>query len=153
MNTAKKVLISACLMGAKCRYDGGDNAVDLSRLMEMAELIPVCPEQLGGLRTPRTPAERIRDRVVTRDGDDVTQAYEKGAERVLEASVRRGVCCALMKERSPSCGSGEIYDGSFTHTRIPGDGVAAALLKANGIPVFGESRIADLLAFLEEETK
>ena len=142
------ILISACLLGVRCRYDGGSKPQEpILRLMEKYTLIPVCPEQLGGLPTPRVPAERRGDRVVTRDGRDVTAAYEKGAAEALRLAELFSCDAAILKERSPACGSGEIYDGTFTHTVVEGFGVAAELLEKNGIRVLGES---ELEAFLRE---
>ena len=139
------ILVSACLLGCPCRYDGKSkpNAAVLS-LMEEHTLIPVCPEQMGGLATPRVPAERNGAGVFTQSGDDVTDQYQRGAEEALRLATLYGCTCAVLKERSPSCGSGEIYDGSFSRTRIPGDGVTAALLKQNGIAVYGESEVDNL---------
>jgi len=140
------ILISACLVGVKCRYDGGAGKIaELSELMEKHTLIPVCPEQLGGLKTPREPAEIKGERVVTRDGRDVTHEYRRGAEETLRLARLYGCSCAIMKERSPSCGSGHIYDGTFSRTLTVGSGVTAALLEETGIKVFGESRICELL--------
>ena len=144
-----RILVSACLLGVNCRYDGGGKAIaGLEALMELAELIPVCPEILGGLPTPRTPSERRGGRVVTRDGGDVTAAFRRGAEEALKLAGLFGAKRALLKERSPSCGSGQIYDGSFSGGLTPGDGVAAELLKSRGIEVFGESRIGELIDIL-----
>ena len=141
-----KLLVSACLLGCPCRYDGRSKPlVGIGCLREKYKLIPVCPEQLGGLPTPRTPAEWCGSRIVTRDGRDVTEAYQKGAQAALELCLREGCTAALLKERSPACGSGRIYDGTFTHTLIPGDGAAAELLKKNGIRVCGESELDKLL--------
>ena len=107
------------------------------------ELIPVCPEQLGGLPTPRIPAERVGDKVLSRTGADVTAAFRAGAERALEAA--QGTGKALLKERSPSCGCTCIYDGSFTGQVIPGQGVTAELLARHGIKLYGESQVDELL--------
>ena len=143
------VLVSACLLGINCRYAGdGKRMEGLDRLMNRAQLIPVCPEIYGGLPTPRTPAERRGDRVINRDGADVTAQYGRGAEEALKLASLFDVKCALLKERSPSCGSGEIYDGSFTGRRIAGDGVTAELLKKRDIRVFGETELDELVAFL-----
>ena len=134
-----RLLVSACLLGAPCRYDGKAKKNEaVCALSEEFELIPVCPEALGGLPTPRTPSERRGERVVMRDGRDVTAEYRRGAETALEIARREGVSAAVLKERSPSCGSGEIYDGTFTGALVPGDGVTAELLRANGISVFSE---------------
>jgi len=140
------LLISACLMGAACRYDGGRNAVmGLDRLLDRYHLIPVCAEQLGGLPTPRVPAERQGNRVLNKDGQDVTAEFEAGAAEVLRLAKQFGCRKALLKERSPSCGHGLIYDGSFTGRKIPGSGVTAELLTRHGIQVYGESRWEALL--------
>jgi len=149
-----RIIVSACLLGVQCRYNGtGGELERMPELMELAELIPVCPEILGGLPTPRPAAERRGDRVVTCEGGDVTQEYLRGAQQSMHLAQRFNAQLALMKERSPSCGAGEIYDGSFTHTRVPGDGMTSALLKANGIEVYGESRIPELIERLKEENR
>ena len=141
-----KLLISACLLGIPCRYDGKSKPLAaISRLREKYELVPACPEQLGGLPTPRNPSERIGGRVLMADGTDVTAQYQTGARVALELCLRKGCVAAVLKERSPSCGSGEIYDGTFTHTILSGDGVTAELLKKNGIKVYGESELDELL--------
>lgn len=146
-----RILVSACLLGVQCRYDGGGKLIpELRELMEAAELIPVCPEIFGGLPTPRTPSERQGDRVVMRDGTDVTAEYKRGAEEAAALAERFGVRIAVLKERSPSCGSGEIYDGTFTGGKTAGDGVTAECLKARGIEVYGESRIGELIKRLKE---
>ena len=143
------LLISACLMGIKCRYDGGRKPLScLDELMEKHVLIPVCPEVLGGLPTPRVPAERIGEKVMTKDGRDVTANYEQGAQEALRLARMAGCTHALLKERSPSCGYGTIYDGTFTGGLCKGYGVCGELLKNHGIEVLGESRAHELL---EEE--
>ena len=140
------LLISSCLLGIKCRYDGGRKALGcLDELMEKHVLIPVCPEVVGGLPTPRVPAERIGDKVITKDGRDVTAEYEKGAQEALRLAQMTGCTHALLKERSPSCGCGVIYDGTFTGGLFEGDGVCGELLKKHGIEVLGESRAQELL--------
>ena len=147
-----RILVSACLLGVACRYDGKSKPHPaVLELQARHELIPVCGEIFGGLPTPRTPAERVGGRVLTEDGRDVTQEYHRGAEEVLALARRLDCKVALLKERSPSCGTGEIYDGSFTRTLTAGDGVTAELLRANGIAVFGESRLADLAEYLNRE--
>ena len=133
-----RILISACLLGARCRYDGVSKLQPwISDLAERHILVPVCPEQLGGLPTPRPPAERRGDRVMTRDGGDVTAQYRRGAEEALRLCRLLGCEAALLKERSPSCGSGMVYDGTFTGVLTAGEGVTAELLRAQGIPVYG----------------
>ncbi|MBQ9165843.1 MAG: DUF523 domain-containing protein [Oscillospiraceae bacterium] len=140
-----KILISACLLGIACRYDGKSKEYNgIRMLMERHQLIPVCPECYGGLPTPRPPAERQGDRVCTQAGMDVTAQYEKGAREALKLAEQFGCTWAILKEKSPSCGSGEIYDGTFSRSIIPGDGITAALLKENGIRVVGERQL-DLL--------
>ena len=141
------LLISACLLGVCCRYDGESKPImPIVALMERYHLVPICPEQLGGLPTPREPAELRGRAVVTNSGADVTAAFCRGAEQALHLARLFGCTAAVLKERSPSCGSGEIYDGSFSGRLTPGDGVTAALLRQNGIAVYGESEISTLLA-------
>ena len=145
-----KILVSACLLGENCKYSGGNNynqaVCDFAR---GHQVVPVCPEVLGGLPTPRPPAERQPDgRVVTREGVDVTEEYRSGAERALEIARAHGCTLALLKERSPSCGRGQIYDGTFSRTLVPGSGVAAQLLEEQGIAVYGESRLDELISQL-----
>ena len=141
----EKILVSACLLGLSCRYDGKEKPrKEIIALKEKYELIPFCPEIYGGLETPRTPSERVGDKVIMKDGRDVTENYRRGAEGALYLCKTMGIKKAILKERSPSCGSGKIYDGSFTGGLKDGDGVTAELLKKNGIEVFGESdAIAD----------
>ena len=147
-----RILISACLLGVPCRYDGASKPHPLAAaLAERHHLVPVCPEQLGGLPTPRPPAERVGERVLTRDGADVTEQYARGAAQAEELARLLGCRCALLKARSPSCGSGAIYDGTFTGRKVPGDGVTAARLKSAGIPVFDEEHWAEFLDFIKEE--
>lgn len=149
----EKVLISACLLGFECKYCGGSNKLterQLAALRERFRLIPVCPETAGGLPTPRDPSERLGDRVVSNQGRDVTAQYQKGAETALWLARRYDCKAALLKEKSPSCGSGQIYDGSFTGKLIPGDGVAAEELKKEGLIVFGESDTDLLITVFQE---
>ena len=139
--TAMNILVSACLMGVCCRYDQKSVPDGLViALRNKHQLIPVCPEQLGGLSTPRCPAEIKDGRVVTKEGKDVTANYELGAEMALKIAKDLGCRAAILKERSPSCGCGEIYDGSFSGNKIVGNGVTAKLLIQNGICVVGESK-------------
>ena len=140
-----KILISACLLGAFCRYDGASKPHPLAAaLAEHHTLVPVCPEQLGGLPTPRPPAERRGGKVVTQSGD-VTEQYRRGAEETMKLCKLFDCEAAVLKERSPSCGHGQVYDGTCSATLTAGDGVTAELLAAHGIPVYGESRIEELL--------
>lgn len=150
----KNLLISACLFGEKCRYDARDNLLDgLCKLKAKCRLFPVCPEVSGGLETPRNPSEIIGDRVVMNNGKDVTKQYKKGAELALRTALENGCDIALLKAKSPSCGSGKIYDGTFTSTLTDGDGITAALLKKHGIRVFNESQLDELLRLISEEEK
>ena len=143
----KKLIISACLLGEPCRYDGNSKPCESVKLLEKDYLLlSVCPECMGGLPTPRPPAELQADgRVVNREGIDVTACYRTGAEAVLEIAKREACYLALLKEKSPSCGKGKIYDGSFTGRLIRGNGVCAELLIGNGVRVFGEHEIEELL--------
>lgn len=139
-----KILVSACLLGLSCRYDGKSkpvDGIDRLRLQGQHTLIPFCPECMGGLPTPRPPAEIVGDRVISKEGVDVTAAYLRGAAETLRLMQLLGCDCAILKEKSPSCGHGLVYDGTFSGKLTPGDGITAALLTANGIPVYGESQI------------
>lgn len=148
--TLKKepVLVSACLLGEPCRYDGKSKPCEaVIRLEERYALIPICPEVMGGLPTPRPPAELQPDgRVVNCRKSDVTAEYRLGAERSLELGRLHGCRVAILKEKSPSCGKGQIYNGRFEGVLCRGDGVCAALLEQNGIRVLGESRVSELTA-------
>lgn len=134
-----KILVSACLAGIPCRYDGKSTPVPkIVRLVEEGLAVPFCPECAGGLETPRTPAEISGGRVLTRDGRDVTEAFEAGAVLAAAAAKEHGIVTAVLKSKSPSCGSGEIYDGSFTGRLVPGEGVTARALREAGINVITE---------------
>ena len=144
----ENLLISACLMGYECKYCGGSNRLaegELEALRAKYRLIPVCPESAGGLSTPRDPSERRGERVLSSKGVDVTSEYNKGADIAMYLARRYGCKTALMKAKSPSCGSGEIYDGTFTGTIVPGYGVAAERLEAAGIRVLSEDEIGKLI--------
>ena len=132
------IIVSACLAGYRCRYDGKTVPnEEIVALIKRGEAIPACPEMLGGLPCPRVPSERSADgtRVITREGGDVTEAFRIGAEETLRLARLYGCDRAILKARSPSCGRGLIYDGTFSGTLREGDGVAAALLRENGITV------------------
>lgn len=142
MENKPKKLCSACLLGVCCRYDGKSKPnKKVLNLTNTETLIPICPEQLGGLPTPRVASEQRDGRVVTKDGDDVTDNFERGAQQVLELAKIYGCSEVILKQRSPSCGCGQIYDGTFSGTIIEGDGVTAKLLKENGISVKTEEDI------------
>ena len=141
-----KIVISACLLGVRCRYDGGDSRNEAAiKHKETSELIPVCPEEAGGLPTPRPPAEIVggdgddvlngKAKVMTAEGIDVTDAYLKGAHHALKVAQSNSATHVILKARSPSCGCGDIYDGTFSGTLTTGDGVTTALLKRHGITV------------------
>ena len=137
-----KILVSGCLLGCQCRYKG--DGCENQRVLALAKdhvLIGICPEQMGGLPTPRDPAEIVGDRVITVRGKDVTEEYHRGAEAGLYLGLLNSVDCAILKANSPSCGKGMIYDGTFTGTKTEGNGVTAELLIKNGIPVFTEDEL------------
>ncbi|KUM04622.1 DUF523 domain-containing protein [Chromobacterium subtsugae] len=155
-----RLLVSACLLGQPVRYDGQAKAMapsDWEALRQRFEIVPACPECLGGLPTPRPPAEiRHGDgtavlqglaSVQTRQGQDVSQAFVNGARRALEIARRQGCQAALLKANSPSCGNLQIYDGSFAAVLSDGQGVAASLLEQHGIRVWNETQMGDLLAW------
>ncbi len=136
-------LVSACLAGVNCRYDGKDSANEkVMELVKQGKAIPVCPEQLGGLTTPRISCELINQpgaaRVINKEGVDRTDEFCLGAQRTLAIAKALGIRQAIMKSKSPSCGCGQIYDGTFTGNLIPGNGLAVQLLLENGIEVVTE---------------
>jgi uncharacterized protein YbbK (DUF523 family) len=136
------IIVSACLANVHCRYDGESKPCEaVIRLVAEGQAIPVCPEQLGGLPTPRLPAEQVGDKVIRKDGVDVTAEFERGAQEALK--IAQLVCAktAILKARSPSCGSGKIYDGSFSDMLMDGNGVFAKMCKKNGIEVKTEEEI------------
>src|SRR4030042_67370 len=132
-------LCSACLLGVKCRYDGNSKPDDkVLALAKKETLIPICPEQLGGLPTPRIPQEQRGDYVFNKEGIDVTKQFRRGAEETLRIAKLFNIREAIFKQKSPSCGCGKVYDGTFYDKIIKGDGVTTALLKKNGIRVITE---------------
>lgn len=137
-----KILVSACLLGENCKYSGGNNKNDkVIALGKKHKLIPICPECFAQLPIPRPPAEIVGDKVFNKLGEDITEHFKDGAEKALYVAEEAGCQTAILKERSPSCGFGEIYDGSFTGKTIRGNGITAQLLYDNGITIFGESRV------------
>ena len=131
--------MSACLAGQCCRYDGRSNLrKEVAALVEAGQAVPVCPEVLGGLPTPRTPSERRGEDVFSATGENVTEAFAAGAEAALYIAEEYGCSAAILKARSPSCGCGRIYDGTFTRTLTDGDGLFAALLRKKGFQLFTE---------------
>lgn len=140
------VLISACLCGERCRYNGEVLSYPrFERLVHEGLALAVCPEVLGGLGVPRPPCEIRGGRVIAGDAKDVTEAFEKGARAVLAPARQHGIRAAVFKERSPSCGSGHVYDGSFSGRLVPGAGLAAALLMRHGIAVCNEETATEEL--------
>lgn len=130
------ILVSACLAGLHCRYDGEEKSNEtVIRLVQEGKALPVCPEQLGGLTTPRLPCEIINGRVIRKDGTDVTAEFARGARECLALAELTGAKFAILKAKSPSCGFGRLYDGSFSGRVIEGDGVFGALCRENGISV------------------
>ncbi|MFR5874991.1 MAG: DUF523 domain-containing protein [Eubacterium sp.] len=141
-----KILVSACLLGECCKYSGGNNKNDaVIGLSEYFELIPVCPECFGGLPVPREPSEIKNGRVYSKSGDDVTDNFISGAEQTLYIAKECNCPAAVLKERSPSCGFGEIYDGSFKGIICNGNGITADLLYKNDIQIFGEGNVKKLI--------
>ncbi|MBR2744976.1 MAG: DUF523 domain-containing protein [Clostridia bacterium] len=135
------VLVSGCLVGINCKYNGGNNYDErIFNLVKEGKAIPVCPEQLGGLKTPRNPSEicikNNKRYVVSNQNLDVTAEYERGADEVLELAKKLNIKEVILQPKSPSCGKGKIYDGSFSKTLIDGNGVTADLLIKNGIKVY-----------------
>lgn len=138
--------MSACLLGENCKYNGSNNRnEDVIALEEKFQLIPVCPECFAGLPTPRLPSEIRDSRVFSKNGEDLTEEFLSGAEKTLYIARESNCAAAVLKERSPSCGFGLIYDGSFSGTLCAGNGIAADLLSKNHIAVFGESKLKKLI--------
>ena len=130
------ILVSACLLGENCKYNGGNNRNErVLRYVQGHEVIPVCPEVLGGLPCPRKPVEWVGERVLTRDGDDCTENFRIGVQRALEVIADQQVDLAILHSRSPTWGVKQIYDGTFSGVRIDGQGALAKALAARGIPL------------------
>ena len=141
-----KIGISSCLLGIQCKYNGGSNYnEDIIRLKEKYEIIPICPEVLGGLSIPRVPAEIVNDKVINQEGIDVTNNYNQGALKALQILKENNVNVVILKSKSPSCGKGEVYDGTFSHTLIKGNGVTTQLFLDNNITFYNEHNYKDLL--------
>lgn len=130
------ILVSACLLGENCKYNGGNNRNErVLRYVEGHEIIPVCPEMMGGLPCPRKPVEWVGERVLTKDGDDCTEAFRLGVHRALEIIADRTVDLAILQSRSPTCGVKQIYDGSFSGVKVDGQGALARELAERGVPL------------------
>ena len=139
-----KILVSACLLGKNCKYNGGNNLnQSVLGFIEGHEVIGVCPEQLGGLSTPRLPAEIVDGVVTNKEGVSVDAEFRKGAQAALAVALENKVDLAILQSRSPSCGVKEIYDGSFSGKKIKGQGVFAKLLSAHGIKVLDAEDVAE----------
>ena len=141
------ILISACLLGINCKYNGGNNLTKgiVESLSENHNLIPVCPESLGGLKSPRLPSELRNGAVYSKDGTDVTDYFLTGAEKVLYIAKKNNAKAAILKANSPSCGYGKIYDGTFSGNLIDGNGVTAGILAENGIKIYNENNWTELI--------
>ena len=150
----RKILVSACLFGgAPVRYDGKSKEETSELFIQWKQegrLIPVCPEVFGGLPVPRSDAQRQGSRIIARNGRDVTAEYLKGAEEAVRLADDENVICAIMKEKSPSCGSSRIYDGTFTGTLIEGGGLAVQLLRKAGVKVFSEEQLNEVKQLINE---
>lgn len=152
----QKILISGCFLGQKVRYDGGHNDLTHALIRQWSaegRLISICPEVVAGLSIPRPPAEIQQHNgeriVITNLGNNVTEAFQRGAEQALVLCQRHNISYALLKESSPSCGSSTVYDGYFSKTKIIGEGITTALLREHGIQVFSEKNINELVALFE----
>lgn len=140
------ILVSACLLGVNCKYSGDNNLnLELIEFLKDKNYIPICPEQLGGLETPRKPAEINGDKIITKEGKDVTKKFIKGAKESLKIGKMVNSKIAILKERSPSCGSTLIYDGTFTGEKRKGKGITAKLFEENGIKVYSEENFKELI--------
>lgn len=139
------ILVSACLLGIDCRYCGGGcPSEEVLALKKKHHLIPVCAEQLGGLATPRLPSEIKGSSVIASNGTDVTEAFKKGAQQALIIAKLLDCKAAVLKKNSPSCGYGMVYDGTFSGTKVKGNGVTASLLAENGVQIYNEDTCIEL---------
>lgn len=147
------ILVSGCLLGINCKYNGGNNKSEkLLKILDRYGFIPICPEQLGGMTTPRKPSEITKEgwKVTDIDGQENTEAFLRGAEETLKIAKTFNVKFAILKEKSPSCGSNYIYDGTFSGKLIPGKGFTAKLLEENGIKVYSEEEIEQFIEDIEQ---
>ena len=141
-----RYIVSACLAGIACRYDGRANTCpEVQQLVAEGRAIPACPEFLGGLGTPRPPCEIVQGKVVNSNGQDVTQHFLLGAQAATEFALQQGCTAAILKSRSPSCGYGQIYDGTFSGVLVKGDGMWAAQLRQAGIALYSEENLPENL--------
>ena len=140
-----KIAVSSCLLGIKCKYNGESNFnIKIDKLREKHTIVPICPEVLGGLSTPRVPSEIIGSKVINQNGVDVTLNYINGAKKALDILKENNIDVVILKSKSPSCGTDYIYDGSFTHTLVTGDGITTHLFKKNGIKIYSENDFEDI---------
>jgi len=145
----EKIIISSCLLGNNCKYNGLNNYNSLvEELKKYYELIPICPEVFGGLNIPRDPSEIKGDMVISKNNKDVTNEFYLGANIALDIAKKNNIKIAILKEGSPSCGNNYIYDGTFTKTKINGSGITARLFKDNNIKIYTENEIDELLKLL-----
>ncbi len=148
LSSAMKILISACLLGQNVKYNGLNNSIldnqFIKRLQSLNLLIPICPEVDGGLSIPRVPVEIIKGRAIDKFGKDKTKHFQTGAKKAVILAKKFNIKYAVLKSKSPSCGSGFIYDGSFSHTLIQGDGITALALKKIGVQIFSEDNLDSL---------
>lgn len=141
----ESIIVSACLLGINCKYNGGNNHnPQMDRVLKQYHVIPVCPEQLGGLRTPRPPAEIKNNKVVRQNGEDVTAYFEKGAQETLGIAILFSVKTAILKDKSPSCGKNFIYNGNFEEQLIKGEGITTSLLLENNIRIVSENELCKI---------
>ena len=142
----EKLLISSCLIGNNTKYNGKNNYIkEIEQLKLKYELIPICPEVLGGLSIPRDPSEINNDKVISINGRDVTKEFNIGANKALNIALLNNIKYALLKDGSPSCGNTYIYDGTFKNNKIDGIGITTKLLKSNNIKIYNENNLNELL--------
>ncbi len=140
-------VVSGCLAGLKCKYNGGSNPCpQVIELVRTGKAIPICPESLSGLPVPRDPCEWQNDRLISREGADWTVQICAGAEKALARALESGACKAILKSRSPSCGYGKIYDGSFSGTLRKGNGIWARKLLEHGFQIYTEENLPESIA-------
>ena len=148
-----KILISACLLGQNVKYDGTNNSIVenpfIKKLLNLDILIAICPEVLSGLPTPRVPVEIKNSKAIDKDGNDKTKNFFLGASKITQIALENGVKIAIMKAKSPSCGKGKIYDGTFTKSLIDGSGIAVEALEKAGVSVFREDELKELEKILD----
>lgn len=148
------VLVSACLLGENCKYNGGNNySKELESMLRAKEIhfVAFCAETAGGLPTPRIPAERVGDRVFNKNGEDVTAQFMTGAQAALAMAKKHNCKAAILKKNSPSCGCGTIYDGTFSGVLVDGNGVTAQLLLENGIIIYNEESFGELVRSKDDD--